>query len=106
MAQEINYKHSRWLNPYGPASYTNYGISVAPNPYNGAQAFAFAAAPIAVAPAPFAVAPAPFAVAGGWGRPQRAAFAAGEEQRRQAAFQNQVVGQLLRADRHQQKSGH
>ena len=95
MAQEINYVHSRWLPQHGPASYTNYGISVAPHPYNGGQAAAFAAAPIAVA-------------GGGAGgaRPHRAAFAAGEEQRRQVQAQNSAVGQMLRADRQEQKSAH
>jgi hypothetical protein len=94
-AQEINYRHPRWLNPNGPASYTSYGVRVAPNPHNGAQAAAFAAAPIGVA------------VGGaGGGRPYRAASGAGIEQRRQAAVIHEAVGQLLRADRHQQKSGH
>lgn len=94
MAQEINFVHSRWLPQHGPSTYTNFGIKVAPHPYNGGQAAAFAAAPIAVGGA------------GGGGRFPRAASTAGEEQRRQVDTQNRAVGQLLRTDRHQQKSGH
>jgi len=85
MAQEINYTHSRWLPQHGPASYSNYGVRVAPAPNNGAAAAAYYGAPMAVA-----------AGGGGGGRPIRAAAVAGQDQRHQAAAVNRAVGKQIR----------